>query len=235
MNDGSIVAADIQCYINAGNAVDESIQVGERDFLLLEFSKPPKHQMQSLISFFFFIFLQVTEKILLHIDNVYNIPNLRASCAACRTNLPSNTAFRGFGVPQSLIVIENIVDNVAAVLGRPADQVIFHGLEFVGFFYLVRVDSRYLIARHRFDPVSIHFLFSIRFERSTCTRGSPSPTTSLSSARRTCCAAGTSARPSLTTAPAAETSSSLTSSTAGRRGGCPSSPLNMASRLPRPS
>uniref|UniRef100_A0A8D3C8T5 Aldehyde oxidase 6 n=1 Tax=Scophthalmus maximus TaxID=52904 RepID=A0A8D3C8T5_SCOMX len=76
MNDGSIVAADIQCYINAGNAVDESIQV--------------------------------TEKILLHIDNVYNIPNLRASCAACRTNLPSNTAFRGFGVPQSLIVIENI-------------------------------------------------------------------------------------------------------------------------------
>uniref|UniRef100_A0A8D3DLR3 xanthine dehydrogenase n=1 Tax=Scophthalmus maximus TaxID=52904 RepID=A0A8D3DLR3_SCOMX len=91
MNDGSIVAADIQCYINAGNAVDESIQV--------------------------------TEKILLHIDNVYNIPNLRASCAACRTNLPSNTAFRGFGVPQSLIVIENIVDNVAAVLGRPADQI----------------------------------------------------------------------------------------------------------------
>uniref|UniRef100_A0AAR2K435 FAD-binding PCMH-type domain-containing protein n=1 Tax=Pygocentrus nattereri TaxID=42514 RepID=A0AAR2K435_PYGNA len=43
----------------------------------------------------------VIEKILLHMDNAYNILNLRGQSAACKTNLPSNTAFRGFGVPQT--------------------------------------------------------------------------------------------------------------------------------------
>uniref|UniRef100_A0A7N8YBF1 Aldehyde oxidase 6 n=1 Tax=Mastacembelus armatus TaxID=205130 RepID=A0A7N8YBF1_9TELE len=39
------------------------------------------------------------------------------------THLPSNTAFRGFGVPQCLMVVENMVNDVAMALGRPADQV----------------------------------------------------------------------------------------------------------------
>uniref|UniRef100_A0A3B4ZKP0 Aldehyde oxidase 1 n=1 Tax=Stegastes partitus TaxID=144197 RepID=A0A3B4ZKP0_9TELE len=65
----------------------------------------------------------VAEKILLHMDNAYNIPNLRGHGAACRTNLPSNTAFRGFGVPQGLFLMENMVNDVAAVLGRPADEI----------------------------------------------------------------------------------------------------------------
>lgn len=56
-------------------------------------------------------------------DNAYNIPNLRGHSTACRTNLPSNTAFRGFGVPQTMTVVENMVNDVAMVLGRPADQV----------------------------------------------------------------------------------------------------------------
>ncbi|XP_026157717.1 aldehyde oxidase 6 isoform X2 [Mastacembelus armatus] len=91
MNDGKIVAADIQYYLNSGNTVDDSVVVAE--------------------------------KILLHMDNVYNIPNLRGYAAACRTHLPSNTAFRGFGVPQCLMVVENMVNDVAMALGRPADQV----------------------------------------------------------------------------------------------------------------
>ncbi|XP_043965965.1 aldehyde oxidase 6 isoform X2 [Gambusia affinis] len=65
----------------------------------------------------------ISEKILLHLDNVYNIPNMRGHSAACRTNLPSNTAFRGFGVPQGLLVVENMINDVAMALGRPADQV----------------------------------------------------------------------------------------------------------------
>ncbi|XP_017287277.1 xanthine dehydrogenase/oxidase-like isoform X1 [Kryptolebias marmoratus] len=65
----------------------------------------------------------VSEKILLHFDNAYNIPNLRGCSAICRTNLPSNTAFRGFGVPQGLLVVENMINDVAMVLGRPADQI----------------------------------------------------------------------------------------------------------------
>ncbi|MEQ2200503.1 hypothetical protein XENOCAPTIV_030326 [Xenoophorus captivus] len=47
-------------------------------------------------------------QILLHLDNAYNIPNLRGHSAACRTNIPSNTAFRGFGVPQGLLVVREI-------------------------------------------------------------------------------------------------------------------------------
>lgn len=65
----------------------------------------------------------VAEKILLHMDNAYNIPNLRGRGAACRTNLPSNTAFRGFGVPQSLLVMENMITDVAMKLGLAVDQV----------------------------------------------------------------------------------------------------------------
>lgn len=75
--------------------------------------------LSSLILFF----LQVAEKILLHMDNAYKIPHLRGRGAACRTNLPSNTAFRGFGVPQSLMIVENMLTDVALVLGRPAHQV----------------------------------------------------------------------------------------------------------------
>ncbi|KAM9493284.1 aldehyde oxidase 6 [Clarias gariepinus] len=65
----------------------------------------------------------VAEKILLQMDNCYNIPNLRGHGAACRTNLPSNTAFRGFGVPQSMMVIENMINDVAMMLGRPAEEI----------------------------------------------------------------------------------------------------------------
>ncbi|KAM9767058.1 aldehyde oxidase 1-like isoform 2-T2 [Menidia menidia] len=91
MNDGRIVAADLEYFSNAGFAVDESVLI--------------------------------VEKILLHMDNAYNIPNLRGRAAACRTNLPSNTSFRGFGVPQSLLVVENMLNDVALLLGRPADQI----------------------------------------------------------------------------------------------------------------
>lgn len=64
------------------------------------------------------------EKMLISMDNVYNIPNLRGRGTACRTNLPSNTAFRGFGVPQSLTVVESMFDDVATLLGRPTYEVV---------------------------------------------------------------------------------------------------------------
>ncbi|XP_028319779.1 aldehyde oxidase 6 isoform X2 [Gouania willdenowi] len=65
----------------------------------------------------------VIEKMVLHMDNIYNIPNLRGRGSACKTNLPSNTSFRGFGVPQCLLIVENMLTDVAAVLGHPAHQV----------------------------------------------------------------------------------------------------------------
>ncbi|KAG7258328.1 hypothetical protein CRUP_028212 [Coryphaenoides rupestris] len=65
----------------------------------------------------------VVEKMLLHMDNAYNIPNLQGRAVSCRTNMPSNTAFRGFGVPQTAAIVENMITDVAMHLARPAHQI----------------------------------------------------------------------------------------------------------------
>ncbi|XP_069120937.1 xanthine dehydrogenase/oxidase-like [Argopecten irradians] len=53
----------------------------------------------------------------------YNIPNIKGEGHMCKTNLPSNTAFRGFGAPQMLFAVEHIVQHVASHLGMPPEQV----------------------------------------------------------------------------------------------------------------
>ena len=59
----------------------------------------------------------VMDRALLSLDSVYHIPNVRARGTVCRTNVPSNTAFRGFGAPQGMMVIESIVERLAAAAG----------------------------------------------------------------------------------------------------------------------
>lgn len=53
---------------------------------------------------------------LTHIDNAYYIPNVKVTGRICKTNFPPNTAFRGFGGPQGVITIENILEEIAAYL-----------------------------------------------------------------------------------------------------------------------
>ncbi len=60
--------------------------------------------------------LAILERALFHIDNAYFVPNLRVIGQAWKTNLPSNTAFRGFGGPQGIAVIETVIDRVARQL-----------------------------------------------------------------------------------------------------------------------
>ncbi|XP_071977273.1 aldehyde oxidase 1-like isoform X2 [Engystomops pustulosus] len=60
---------------------------------------------------------------LLKMDSAYNFANLHCRGKACKTNLPSNTAFRGFGFPQTGLITETIMDAVATKLGLPPDQV----------------------------------------------------------------------------------------------------------------
>ncbi|KAM9305619.1 aldehyde oxidase 1-like [Gastrophryne carolinensis] len=60
---------------------------------------------------------------LLKMDNAYNFPNLHCRAKACKTNLPSNTAFRGFGFPQIGLVTEAILSAIAAKCGLPPHQV----------------------------------------------------------------------------------------------------------------
>lgn len=57
---------------------------------------------------------------LTHIDNAYYLPAVQAVGKIVRTNFPPNTAFRGFGGPQDVITIENIMEEIAAYLGIDA-------------------------------------------------------------------------------------------------------------------
>ncbi|NXN68577.1 AOXB oxidase, partial [Himantopus himantopus] len=90
-NNGRIIAADFQCYINGGCTKDESELV--------------------------------IEYIVLKVDNAYSIPNLRVRGHACKTNLPSNTAFRGFGFPQAGLFVETCIVAVATQTGLPHEKV----------------------------------------------------------------------------------------------------------------
>ncbi|XP_077580896.1 xanthine dehydrogenase/oxidase isoform X1 [Stigmatopora nigra] len=67
--------------------------------------------------------LAVMERALFHMVNSYSIANVCGHGALCRTNLPSNTAFRGFGGPQGMMLAENWITEVAQSLGRPAEEV----------------------------------------------------------------------------------------------------------------
>jgi xanthine dehydrogenase large subunit len=67
--------------------------------------------------------LPVLERALFHIDNAYYFPNLRVTGRVCKTNLPSNTAFRGFGGPQGVAVIENAMQEIAAALKKDAFEI----------------------------------------------------------------------------------------------------------------
>jgi xanthine dehydrogenase large subunit len=57
--------------------------------------------------------LPVLERTLFHCTNSYFIPNVSATAYSCRTNLPPNTAFRGFGGPQGMFVIESAIAHAA--------------------------------------------------------------------------------------------------------------------------
>ncbi|MFI6938025.1 xanthine dehydrogenase molybdopterin binding subunit [Streptomyces sp. NPDC050418] len=59
----------------------------------------------------------VVARALCHIDNTYWIPNARVTGRIAKTHKVSNTAFRGFGGPQGMLVIEDIMGRCAPLLG----------------------------------------------------------------------------------------------------------------------
>ena len=60
---------------------------------------------------------------LFHCDNTYRLPAVEAVGRVCRTHKTSQTAFRGFGGPQGMLVIEEVLARAAAALSLPADVV----------------------------------------------------------------------------------------------------------------
>ena len=65
----------------------------------------------------------VMDRALFHHDNSYRCPNVRAQGVVCKTNTSSNTAFRGFGGPQGMMVGEAVMDHAARALGLSAHLV----------------------------------------------------------------------------------------------------------------
>ncbi len=62
--------------------------------------------------------IPIIERAMYHATNAYFIPNLKITGNTWKTNLPSNTAFRGFGGPQGMAVIENAIDRIARFLKK---------------------------------------------------------------------------------------------------------------------
>jgi xanthine dehydrogenase molybdopterin binding subunit len=65
----------------------------------------------------------VTDRALFHLDNAYYIPAVEFRGQVAKTNLSSNTAFRGFGGPQGMLIIEEIMDRVARHIRVPAEVI----------------------------------------------------------------------------------------------------------------
>lgn len=73
----------------------------------------------------------ILDRALFHLDNAYYLPAVHFTGRVVKTNTTSHTAFRGFGGPQGMLVIEEIVDRVARSLGLAPDFVreknLYHG------------------------------------------------------------------------------------------------------------
>lgn len=67
--------------------------------------------------------IPIMYRALFHCDNCYRIPNLRVVGRVLRTHKVSQTAFRGFGGPQGMVVIEELLDRVARVCAKPAHEI----------------------------------------------------------------------------------------------------------------
>ncbi len=59
----------------------------------------------------------VADRAIFHSDNAYFLEDVSIASYRCKTNTQSHTAFRGFGGPQGVIVIERILGDIARTLG----------------------------------------------------------------------------------------------------------------------
>lgn len=65
----------------------------------------------------------IAERTLFHATNSYFVPNVKTTVISCKTNLPPNTAFRGFGGPQGMFVIESAIAKAAHNIGVSPRQI----------------------------------------------------------------------------------------------------------------
>jgi len=69
------------------------------------------------------ISFSIMKRAVMSSDNCYLIPNIRVRGRVCKTNIPSNTAFRGFGNPQGMMFAESWISDIARVCKISQTQV----------------------------------------------------------------------------------------------------------------
>ena len=67
--------------------------------------------------------MAILERAMLHADNAYFVPDMLVTGKAYKTNLPSNTAFRGFGGPQGMAAMETVIDRIARYLKKDSSHI----------------------------------------------------------------------------------------------------------------
>jgi xanthine dehydrogenase large subunit len=65
----------------------------------------------------------IAERTLFHATNSYFVENVKTTVLSCKTNLPPNTAFRGFGGPQGMFVIESAIVKAASEIGVSVEKI----------------------------------------------------------------------------------------------------------------
>jgi xanthine dehydrogenase large subunit len=116
----------------------------------------------------------ILERSLFHATGSYLVPNARIHAVSCRTNLVPFTAFRGFGAPQAMFVMEAAIDRAAEVTGIPRTEIQARNLLGEGdpFPYGMRVERSQ--ARRSFDEVAeLAGLEALRSEIARHNDGSP--------------------------------------------------------------
>lgn len=66
----------------------------------------------------------VLERAVAHLDNIYDFPNVSIRGRICKTNTVSNTAFRGFGGPQGMVIGDSILHTIADGLKLSFDDLL---------------------------------------------------------------------------------------------------------------
>ncbi|WP_249976707.1 xanthine dehydrogenase molybdopterin binding subunit [Vreelandella olivaria] len=60
----------------------------------------------------------IVDRAMFHADNAYSLGNARVTGHRAKTHTASNTAFRGFGGPQGMMIIEAAMDDIARKVGE---------------------------------------------------------------------------------------------------------------------
>ncbi len=113
--EGRLLAADCKIYLNGGFSIDDSI--------LVRLMQTIPGLCAMWIRLWDPLVLKVLSATVKKADTCCDVPNMRVQGWARKRNLPSNTAFRGFGQPQSQMIMETIMAHISETVGQPLEKV----------------------------------------------------------------------------------------------------------------